>query len=337
MNKVDIIIMGKTGVGKSTLVNAVFKKDLAKTGVGNSITIQNEKYRETIPVGNQTIDLTLYDTVGLEIDSKKNHSTIQGIQSHILHNNDTQNEENINIIWYCINSNSNRFEQYEDDLLNKLRYQYEIPYVIVLTQTWSRKSAEELSSKLKSWNSDLTIIPILAEDYETDIGIKTAFGIKELLFESIYQYNNLKIKVLGDKVKILERNENYYIQKRNKAFGIVEKYAEKAFKIGCVPVASIISSQIIYGKMLGEIANVYGISLSSEDETNIAAVWIANIVFSPIFAIPGLSGAVSKSIIEDEGKKFINVTEQAVRCTNGVEDNQEILERIKSELKKRKG
>ena len=48
MKNVNVVIMGKTGVGKSTLVNAVFKRKLAKTGVGAAITIKNEKYNQLV-------------------------------------------------------------------------------------------------------------------------------------------------------------------------------------------------------------------------------------------------------------------------------------------------
>ncbi len=39
--KVNIVIAGKTGVGKSTLVNAVFQGNLAETGDGRPVTQDN--------------------------------------------------------------------------------------------------------------------------------------------------------------------------------------------------------------------------------------------------------------------------------------------------------
>ena len=38
MNILNIIVAGKTGVGKSTLINAVFRDKLAQTGLGKPVT-----------------------------------------------------------------------------------------------------------------------------------------------------------------------------------------------------------------------------------------------------------------------------------------------------------
>lgn len=38
LNTLNIIVAGKTGVGKSTLINSVFKEKLAETGMGKPVT-----------------------------------------------------------------------------------------------------------------------------------------------------------------------------------------------------------------------------------------------------------------------------------------------------------
>ena len=38
LSTLNIIVAGKTGVGKSTLINAVFKDELAETGMGRPVT-----------------------------------------------------------------------------------------------------------------------------------------------------------------------------------------------------------------------------------------------------------------------------------------------------------
>ena len=63
--EVNVLIAGKTGVGKSTLINAVFQGDFATTGQGKPVT---QKTREIKKDG---IPLTLFDTRGLELEKYK--------------------------------------------------------------------------------------------------------------------------------------------------------------------------------------------------------------------------------------------------------------------------
>ncbi len=43
-SKMNILLMGATGVSKSSLINALFGKEIAKAGVGEPITQHVEKY-----------------------------------------------------------------------------------------------------------------------------------------------------------------------------------------------------------------------------------------------------------------------------------------------------
>lgn len=61
LSTLNIIVAGKTGVGKSTLINAVFKDELAETGMGRPVTDHMRK------ITKKDIPLAIYDTRGFEL------------------------------------------------------------------------------------------------------------------------------------------------------------------------------------------------------------------------------------------------------------------------------
>src|SRR3982750_2882295 len=67
MGRFNLAIFGKTGVGKSTLVNAVFGEEVARTGIGQPVTRGSHLYVDRIG------HLGIVDTQGLEVgrDSKE--------------------------------------------------------------------------------------------------------------------------------------------------------------------------------------------------------------------------------------------------------------------------
>lgn len=60
LNTLNIIVAGKTGVGKSTLINSVFKEKMAETGMVKPITTHMRK------ISKKGIPLQIYDTKGFE-------------------------------------------------------------------------------------------------------------------------------------------------------------------------------------------------------------------------------------------------------------------------------
>ena len=112
----NIVVMGKTGTGKSTLINAVLGREAAPTGKGQAITRENQVYEtfREYDSGRKKVRLRLYDTVGLEIDAKLTRETLVQIRQLIK---DAQAQcasetgpEDVAIVWFCVNEQSRRFE-----------------------------------------------------------------------------------------------------------------------------------------------------------------------------------------------------------------------------------
>lgn len=128
--KVNIIIAGKTGVGKSTLINAIFQGNMAQTGQGRPVTKQTREItKEGIPV-------SIFDTRGLEIAEYK--ETIGELETFISkRNSDPDYMKHIHIAWVCISEGSRRIEDAEIALVKELaRY---VPVVGIITQAQADK------------------------------------------------------------------------------------------------------------------------------------------------------------------------------------------------------
>jgi uncharacterized protein (DUF697 family)/GTP-binding protein EngB required for normal cell division len=166
MKNLNIINIGKSGVGKSTIINAVFSKDLAKTGIGKPVTQHCQAY--TIPDS----PITIYDSKGLET-GLDNVKILDEIYDRIkTQNSSSDPKEYIHICWYCVLDGGNRLEEYEVETIKKI--QQTIPVVIVITQSVGGKGTNDFISKIEEDFSDnsIDIIPIMAvpKIEESDFG-----------------------------------------------------------------------------------------------------------------------------------------------------------------------
>ena len=181
LNTLNIIVAGKTGVGKSTLINSVFKEKLADTGMGKPVTSHMRK------ITKKDVPLAIYDTRGFELGKEVQTEVKQEVMDTINKGLATKNiNMAIHCIWYCINTASNRIEPEEIEWLRELSMENQItqvPIIVVLTQSFSKKKAQEMRQVLLNENLDIIqIIPVLAEDYEIeDLGVAKAYGLDVLI------------------------------------------------------------------------------------------------------------------------------------------------------------
>ena len=124
--RVNLLVAGKTGVGKSTLINAVFQGNFASTGQGRPAT------RNTRKIKKKGVPLYIFDTRGLELDRfLESLEELEDLICGLAQSEDPN--EHIHCAWLCISEDGRRIEDAEIKLLNLLAKH--IPVVVVITKS----------------------------------------------------------------------------------------------------------------------------------------------------------------------------------------------------------
>ena len=245
LEKMNFIVIGTSGVGKSTLINEIFGEQLAKEGMGKRTTIESKRYEsKLVPF------ISLLDTMGTEIGT--GHKLVDVLKETLdeiinkLDKNDPN--EHVHCIIYC--TSSNRFFEDELDVILKLREKYDgkkLPIVIVYTRATKDEEAENAKKTInefltkhgESLSDDIfgiTFIKVNAreEKFENlgDVFYKASFGLPHLMStcikkgEKSYRYAIKSSLIQIGKNSIKEYMENMYKKLTNNNYFnyLAEKY-----------------------------------------------------------------------------------------------------------------
>lgn len=342
MITVNIIIMGQTGNGKSTIVNTIMGKDVAPTGQGERKTTENKIYSVSCRLGTTEYKLSLFDTVGLEVSEKSTQKTLKEVREYLTKRIfEGLLEDSITLVWFCVNSGKTRFEDYEVDLIRKLSFEYEIPFLVVLT-----KCLDDQMGRLEKCIHDdlpeIRTIRILAQDYVLRGGaVVPAFGIDELLGITLTEYDGLKVRVLEKKLEEIQSDAEigrwYIEQLEERAKKCVEKYRKKTSELAWIPIACIPFIHGLCVDMAIELNKIYGLPLNEGFIENFLVSGILGVIATPLMIIPVLSMAAADSYIKVVGDTYVETFSSALKGIRYCDlKNAELIAlRIKKELSKR--
>lgn len=350
MKRGNVLVIGNSGVGKSTLINAVLGEDCAVTGYGTTGTTDKLNIYES-----KNVPFRVIDTAGFEPSFIKERKAVGAVkkwskESVKVGKEDTQ----INVIWFCVEGTSSKlFPKAIKDLSRATSMWPSILVIVVITKSYSipeRKRNIEMVhnafASQKRYSKNLKkVIPVVAQtliiNEENNLYVPPE-GIIELI-DATNELLPEGIKAAKTDIATFKLN-----RKRALAHSIVGVATTGAVVVGAVPIP--FADALILGPVelaeVNALAQVYGINKNEESKrflnsiVEVGTVSIAaKAAIGALKAVPGINiGAavmnaiIAGSIVAALGEGAIYAFEQIYLGTKTVADVDWVKKIIESKL-----
>ncbi len=327
LKTLNIMIVGKSGVGKSTLINSLFRGNFAETGLGRPVTSEiRKKVKKDYP-------LAIYDTPGFELSSGQQNKVKDEILDIIRNGFASKNiNDAIHCIWYCVNVGGNRtFDESEINWLKEFTSENkvtQVPIIVVLTQAVPKKKASEMKNHVEKENLDIIkVVPILAQDMDFDEEyIARAYGLDHLI--------DIMAEVLPNELQnTLQNVQKASLESKKKAAqALVATAVAGSFGEGFAPIpfsdaALLVPTQV---GMIAGITVIFGLDISKSFLTSFVSATIGSagatvlgkaIVSNLLKLIPGvgtvaggfISGTTAGLLTTALGSAYIMIMEMVYK------------------------
>ncbi len=248
---INILIAGRSGVGKSTLINSVFQSKLAETGQGRPVT------QNTREITKEGIPLTIFDTRGLEMNDFE--STLSELEKVIEDRcNDRDPNRHIHLAWLCIQEDGRRVEDAEIRLHEMVSKR--VPLIGVVTKARSDQGFKQKAQSLLPQTRNVIRVRAITEYFDEEEGLPPIppMGLKELIEISSEVVPEGKRKALA----AAQKADLDYNKSQARKIVIGASSAAAAAGASPIPMSDVAILAPIQVGMIAGITSVFGIELS---------------------------------------------------------------------------
>ena len=348
MKKGNVLVIGNSGVGKSTLINAVLGEDQAITGYGSTGTTKELSIHE-----NEELPFRIIDTVGFEPSLIKELEAIHAVKKWSKNSAKEGNENSqINVIWFCVEGTARKlFPKTIKNLSRATSMWPSVPIIVAITKSYSileREQNIELVhnsfSMQKHHSKNLKkVIPVVASTYALN---ENAYAPPDGITELIDATHNL----LPEGLKAAESDIFAFKLKRKRilAHSIVGAAVTGGIVVGAVPVP--VPDAAILGPVevatVNALAQVYGINKDEDSKKFLNSIvevgtvsLTAKAAINALKAIPAinigasvLNSIIAGSIVAALGEGSIHAFEQVYLGKKTTDDIDWVKKLIECEL-----
>ena len=222
---VNVLILGKTGVGKSSLLNYLFGDIQAQTGAGRPVT--GAKIIRHPPFRYGEINIAIYDSWGLEPDKATQWQQI--IEDEVHKNSQKEIRDWFHSIIYCIDAKRSRLDDFEIDIIRQfIDGGNKLIFVFTKADVAKETEIEALTKVLREQQWEFPVIPVCTLKRKLLSGKTTEpKGRNELLTAICRNFSENMLSIALKRYREdLDRSLNQAIQ------NILQKFDEEAGPLG---------------------------------------------------------------------------------------------------------
>lgn len=239
----NILVMGATGAGKSSLVNLVFGQELAAVGAGKPVTDGVHAYENQL--------VRIYDSEGYE-SGQEQQARFKARVVDFINRQENDHAARVHLVWFCISQANHRVFDIDLDTIRAVAA-LKVPLAVVMTQA-DQVSEADSAQMLATVRDNCPGMTIFEISTNPDVGLSV---------DPLIQWANDNLSE-ALRIGFISASKKAIKLKRSESHKIVMQHSATAAAMAAIPIPFsdaplLVSNQMAMLARLASIWNLPGL------------------------------------------------------------------------------